>query len=134
MDDYISDSLDHLENAVSGLQVNSLLRPTCVSNVTTSNLINLQGQSRNMALIQKSSDELMHEMRNCFDRNFDKLEIYILKNIFHVPGDVCLKYGVCCCHRLFLSQTHKYAHKFIIYRMYPRLVLLLKLLKLKKTL
>ena len=53
-----------------------------------------QGQSNNMALIQKSSDELMHEMRNCFDKNFDKLEIYILKNIFHVPGEVCLKYGV----------------------------------------
>ena len=58
-----------------------------------------------MALIQKSSDELMHEMRNCFDKNFDKLEIYILKNIFHVPGDVCLKYGVSVFSLSFIRQN-----------------------------
>lgn len=80
-----------------------------------------QGQSNNMALIQKSSDELMHEMRNCFDKNFDKLEIYILKNIFHVPGEVCLKYGVRHLS-LSLSQLSQFDKSIIKHRMRPKWV------------
>ena len=35
---------------------------------------------------------MMQNMRHCFDKNFDKLEIYMLRNIFHVPDDICIEY------------------------------------------
>eukprot|EP00939_MAST-03C_sp_MAST-3C-sp1_P000869 g869.t1 len=70
MDDYVSDGVDHFERAVS----------------------KFKGQKKHAKKIRKGSDRMMQTMRHCFDKNFDKLEIYMLRNIFHVPDDICIEY------------------------------------------
>eukprot|EP00940_MAST-03C_sp_MAST-3C-sp2_P001050 g1050.t1 len=70
MDDYVSDGVDVFER----------------------NVRQFKGQETKGSFIRAGSDELMGKMRGAFDRNFDKLEIYMLRNIFHVPDDICIEY------------------------------------------
>lgn len=51
----------------------------------------------------------MQTMRHCFDKNFDKLEIYILKNIFHVPNDICLQYDAASASEAIASENEENA-------------------------
>eukprot|EP00033_Pygsuia_biforma_P002444 GCRY01002710.1.p1 GENE.GCRY01002710.1~~GCRY01002710.1.p1 ORF type:complete len:239 (+),score=31.19 GCRY01002710.1:156-872(+) len=61
VNDYLCDSIDALENAL------------------------LENAEENSERIVKGCDELLSQWQASFDRNFDKFEMYILKNILHFP-------------------------------------------------
>ena len=36
----------------------------------------------------QGTDKVLTQLRDAFDKNFDKFEMYVLRNIFHVPEDL----------------------------------------------
>lgn len=85
VDDYLADGVDALEGVL--LEVGTCVQSHCAAESDHPERA-AQKLSVDERAIREGADNLLDKLRACFDRNIDKFEMYVLRNIFYIPEGV----------------------------------------------